>query len=258
VGLGGIGSLVAEFLARLGVGSFVLIDPDALEPSNLSRVVGATIADAAHQTLKVDVARRVISDANPNATVESIADDVAKQSVAATLRSVDYVFLAADSMRARLVFNALVHQYLIPGVQLGSKIRVDERGHVVDVMSAIRPVRPGMGCLWCNHLVDPAMLAIEAKTDRERIEQAYGVAEPNPSVIALNAVSAAHAVNAFMLDYLGLREPDPTVQFEHFHFLPRAKVDRVQPRRDEQCSECSPAGRRYGRGDTIPLPVTEG
>lgn len=35
----------------------------------------------------------------------------------------DYLFLAADSMRARLVFNALVHQYLIPGVQLGSKIR---------------------------------------------------------------------------------------------------------------------------------------
>ena len=102
------------------------------------------------------------------------------------------------------------------------------------------------------------MLAIEAKTDQERIEQAYGVAEPNPSVIALNAVSAAHAVNAFMLDYLGLREPGPTVQFEHFHFVPRAKVDRVQPRRDEHCSECSPVGRRYGRGDAIPLPVVEG
>jgi len=258
IGVGGIGSLVAEFLARLGVGNFILIDPDALEPSNLSRVVGATLADAAHQTLKVDVARRVIIGANPKATVLSVADDVAKQSVAATLRSVDYVFLAADSMRARLVFNALVHQYLIPGVQLGSKIRVDKRGHVVDVMSAIRPVRPGMGCLWCNHLVDPTMLAIEAKTDQERIEQAYGVAELNPSVIALNAVSAAHAVNAFMLDYLGLREADLMLHFEHFHFVPRTRMDRVQPRREEHCSECSPVGRRYGRGDTVPLPVAEG
>ena len=65
IGLGGIGSLVAEFLARLGVGSFVLIDPDLLEPSNLSRVVGATLADAAHRTPKVDIARRVITGANP-------------------------------------------------------------------------------------------------------------------------------------------------------------------------------------------------
>ena len=40
VGLGGVGSLVAEYLARLGVGNLVLIDPDEIESSNLSRVVG--------------------------------------------------------------------------------------------------------------------------------------------------------------------------------------------------------------------------
>ena len=158
---------------------------------------------------------------------------IRKQSVAATLRCVDYVFLAADSMRARLVFNAVVHQYLIPGVQLGSKIRVDKCGHVIDVMSAIRPVRPGLGCLWCNHLVDPTMLAIEAKTDRT---DRTGVrsSQPNPSVIALNAVSAAHAVNAFMLDYLGIREDDAALHFEHFHFVPR--VGRTVCNHDETTS----------------------
>ena len=75
----------------------------------------------------------------------------------------------------------------------------------MEVMSANRPVRPGTGCLWCNQLIDPNQLAKEAKTDEERKAQAYGVEEPNPSVISLNAVSAAHAANDFLLDYLGLR-----------------------------------------------------
>lgn len=45
LGLGGIGSLVAEYLARLGVGHFYLVDDDKIEDSNLSRVVGANMAD---------------------------------------------------------------------------------------------------------------------------------------------------------------------------------------------------------------------
>ena len=258
VGLGGIGSLVAEYLSRLGVGHFLLIDPDVLEESNLSRVVGAVASDAKQRTLKVEVARRTIIQGNRCAQVRIVADDVAKESVAKQLTSVDYMFLAADSMRARLVFNAIVDQYLVPGVQLGSKIRSDLNGTLIDVMSANRPVRPGLGCLWCNQLIDPTALAIEAKTDDERKAQAYGVEEPNPSVIALNAISAAHAVNDFMLDYLSLREEPATMHFEHFHFAPRVKVARVQPRRDPNCPECSPGGRRYGRADATSLPSVEG
>jgi hypothetical protein len=253
IGLGGIGSLIAEYLGRLGAGHFLLIDNDTVEFSNLSRIVGASQGDAVHKTLKVLVASRVIKEANPDATIETIADDVARQSVATMLIDCDYVFLAADSMRARLVFNAVVHQYLVPGVQVGSKIRTDKRGSVIDIMSANRPVRPGCGCLWCSGFIDPTALAIEAKSDEERKAQEYGVQEPNPSVIALNAVSAAHAVNDFMLDYLGLREETNSVAYEHYDFLKRSR-SLVEPRNDETCSECGRAGRRYGRGDLVELP----
>jgi len=258
VGLGGIGSLVAEYLARLGVKSFVLIDPDTVESSNLSRVAGALASDAENHTPKVEVARRVILQGNPDADVITVQDDVAKQSVARRLTAADYVFLAADSMRARLVFNAITHQYLVPGVQLGSKIRMAPDGTLADVMSANRPIRPGLGCLWCNQLIDPTDLAIEAKSDDERRAQAYGVAEPNPSVIALNAIAAAHAVNDFMLDYLGLRDEQATLLFEHLHFAPRRKTTLVEPRRDEGCSECSSTGQRYARADGVGLPTVDG
>jgi hypothetical protein len=256
IGLGGIGSIVAEYLARLGVGEFYLVDDDRVEESNLSRVVGASAADAVKGTPKIEVARRLILKANSRASVKKIRKDVAQESAAKELASCDYLFLAADSMRARLVFNALVHQYLIPGVQLGSKVRSDKVGALVEVMSANRPVRPGHGCLWCNQLIDPNQLAVEAKTDEERKAQAYGVGEPNPSVISLNAVSAAHAVNDFLLDYLGLRAERETLYYEEFHFL-TDKRNLVQPRQDRECSECSHGGLRYGRGDCVALPCAE-
>jgi hypothetical protein len=257
IGLGGIGSLVAEYLARLGVGDFCLLDDDVVEKSNLSRIVGASASDARHGVAKVEVAQRVIRQSKDHAKIHIVKDDVAKESAAKALISCDYLFLAADSMRARLVFNAIVHQYLIPGVQLGSKIRSDDTGALMEVMSAKRPVRPGCGCLWCNQLIDPNQLAKEAKTDEERKAQAYGVEEPNPSVISLNAISAAHAVNDFLMDYLGLRPDNGTLYYEHFHFL-SGKRSLVEPRRDTDCSECSPAGLRYGRGDSVALPCIEG
>lgn len=257
IGLGGIGSMVAEYLSRLGVGEFFLIDNDYVEESNLSRIVGSSPWDALHHESKLAVAQRLILQANENAKIHMIADDVAKESVAKSLRLCDYLFLAADSMRARLVFNAIVHQYLIPGVQLGSKIRPGSDGSLLEVMSANRPVRPGRGCLWCNQLIDPEQLAKEAKSDEERKAQAYGVDEPNPSVVSLNGISSAHAVNDFMLDYLNLRSAHEDHYYEHFHCL-KGKQSLVIPRSDADCPECSPTGLRFGRADSVSLPCIEG
>src|SRR5258706_2880458 len=105
-------------------------------------------------------------------------------------------------------------------------------------MSANRPIRPGRGCLLCNQLIDATQLAKEAKTDEERKAQAYGVEEPNPSVISLNAVAAAHAVNDFLLDYLNLRVGDGKLYYEHFHFLKGSRM-LVEPRKAVDCPECA-------------------
>jgi hypothetical protein len=94
-------------------------------------------------------------------------------------------------------------------------------------------------------------LAVEAKSDQERKDQAYGTNAPNPSVISLNAIAAAHGVNDFLFDFLGLRRTVPEQSYDHHHLLVD-KVDRVHPRKDPGCRECV---RRLGRGDAMPLPV---
>jgi hypothetical protein len=256
IGLGGIGSLVNEYLARLGVGYLVLVDPDRIAESNFSRVVGATVEDVISKTLKVDIAKRVAKQANPTVQVEALPSDLVREEVAKCLVDCDYLFLAADSMRARLVFNALVQQHYIPGVQLGAKVSFEENsGEIQAAYSVVRRIRPGRGCLLCNQLINPTKLADEWKTDAEREDQHYGTQMPNPSVITLNAMSAADAVNGFLFDYLGLGVngggDELYTRYDHL----RHRQERIEPRCDSTCPECSLGdGSRLGMGDTAMLP----
>ena len=275
VGLGGVGSLLAEYLGRLGVGHFVLIDPDRVESTNLPRLVGATRWDAAPRIFeatsagwikavgrllarsKVHLARRNIRRANPDASVKTLATDFVESNVPDHLTDCDYIFLAADTMRARLLFNAIVHQYLIPGVQIGAKVISDNTGAVCDVYAVARPVAPGSGCLWCNGLINSSKLQEESLSDEERRAQQY-VDEPEivaPSVITLNALAAAQAANDFMFYMIGLAAEDTTLDYMRFR-PSRREVWWDEPRSDIDCVDCGRSERsRFARGDGQRLPV---
>jgi hypothetical protein len=269
IGLGGIGSLINEYLARLGVGEIVAIDPDRIEPTNLSRVVGGTRRDTrpllTHprlpafvrkltepwRTPKVAIAHRVARHAQPGIRYHAVHDDVTKTSVVGQLLDCDYVFLAADTHQARLVFNELVHQYLIPGVQVGAKVQPDKHtGDIVDVFSVSRQIVPGRGCLWCNGLISPARLQEEAESEMQRRRQRYVDDEDihDPSVITLNSVAAAHAVDQYLFTQLGLTE---STELRWLTSYPReGTVEFELPRHTPNCPECD---QRIGAGPTIEL-----
>ena len=99
-------------------------------------------------TPKVRLAARVIRKANPRARVMPFRTDMENPAALEAVKGCDYIFLAADSHRARLLFNALVHQFLIPGAQLGSRIRSDAvTGAVEHVHTVTRWVLPDRG-VW--------------------------------------------------------------------------------------------------------------
>ena len=178
--------------------------------------------------------------------------DVTEPASATALLDCDYLFLAADTMRARLVFNQIVHQYFIPGSQIGSKVSTDPvNGAVTAVFSMVRPVTPDSGCLWCNQVINPAKLQAEAQTQGERKAQRY-VDEPDvsaPSVITLNAVGAAHAANDFLFYMTGLMDPSaPNSYLRHMALSRETRL--VVPRHDEDCLECGhDSHSRFGRGE---------
>jgi molybdopterin/thiamine biosynthesis adenylyltransferase len=271
IGLGGAGSILAELLGRLGVGEFILADPDYVEPSNLPRLIGARVDDAGStvgrwwgrwrknlQTSKAALAVRNIRQANPSARVVALKRDFLEGDVAARFTDCDYLFLAADTMGARLLFNAIVHQYGVPGVQVGAKVQVDAKsGQVGEVFCVARTVTPGQGCLWCNGLISPARLQDEAVPKVVRDGYAY-VADAEvvaPSVITLNAISCAHAADEFLFHLTGLRHN--TADGGWFRWNSRLnQAGRDMPYADPTCPECSLTDNsRLCRGDQMPLPV---
>lgn len=276
IGLGGAGSLLSEWLAHLGIGEIVGIDFDKLEPSNQPRVVGSRPFDAqvflstmrlsAMRRLgrrlarfKVKVAERVAKRARPGIRYHAVVDDVTRRDAALVLKDADFIFLCADTAQARLVFNALVHQFQIPGIQVGSKVPVDkETGRIGDIFAVSRPVLPhaGGGCLLCNGLISPAKLQQEALSEQERRRQAYVDDELvfAPSVITLNAVAAAQAANDFLLGYFGLFGKSAPRGYS-MYFCRERRWMLVDCKASVTCLHCGSSSKSIlARGDRAVLP----
>ncbi|WP_189587396.1 ThiF family adenylyltransferase [Rhizobium leguminosarum] len=278
IGLGGVGSLLAELLGRLGVGSFVLVDPDRVEISNVPRLVDATGFDAmswltaegrpgwlrrigkALSTRKIDLSSRVIRRANPYAKIKRHFTAMETRQVAEALKTCDYIFLAADGHRARLLFNSIVHQYLVPGVQLGSRIQAEElSGSVVNVHTTARLVTPSCGCLVCNQAIDARKLNEESKPDAMRKRERYIDKDdaPTPSVVTLNSISASQAANDFLFYMTGLTADEAFQGTVQGRPLDR-RLRFVTPRADEGCIDCGKSSEsRFGRGQNWPLPMID-
>jgi ThiF family len=276
IGAGGVGLPIVAFLARLGVGHLVVIDPERVEITNLPRLPESTRRDAMSwlttpgrplalqrlggrlATPKVRLAKRVARRARKNSIVDAVRGDIADVDVAQQLIDCDYLFLAADTHTARSIFNALVHQYLVSGVQVGSHVAVGGDGDIGKIASVLRPVTPDGGCLWCNELIRPDKLTDESLPAAVRRAQRYLPMEdaPAPSVITLNARGVADATDHFMLAVTGLLESSET-NGDFRRYETRADKLRTSiPRRSPDCRECGThASSIRARGDGARLPV---
>jgi len=85
IGCGGVGSLLAEQVARLGVGGAVFVDFDHLKEANLNRAYGATREDAREHALKAEVARNLAEEAATAPGFEARAIKAASSSPLTTL-----------------------------------------------------------------------------------------------------------------------------------------------------------------------------
>lgn len=112
-GIGGVGSFVAEALARAGIGSFLLIDNDVVSESNINRQLVALHSTVGQ--LKIDVMKNRILDINPNATVETKAIFYLPETqTQIELSDCNYIVDAIDTVTAKILLIENAKKLSVP------------------------------------------------------------------------------------------------------------------------------------------------
>lgn len=166
VGLGSVGSIVAETLTRMGIRKIILIDFDIVEIHNLDRILGATKKDIGK--LKVDVISKSLKKSSPLSRIEiiSVPKNIADKEAYNKALDCDFIFCCADKPRARYILNHIAYSHLIPVVNGGILADVkDEELQFADwELSIHAPNRPCMQCLEAYTSSD-VMLELEGKLE---------------------------------------------------------------------------------------------
>ncbi len=111
-GIGGVGSYVVEGLARAGVGSFILVDKDEVDITNINRQIIATTKTVGRP--KVEVAKKRILEINPEAKVEIYQEFFLPETKGILDESIDYIVDAVDTVTAKIELIVRANKLNIP------------------------------------------------------------------------------------------------------------------------------------------------
>jgi adenylyltransferase/sulfurtransferase len=105
VGLGALGSVQAELLARAGVGTLRLIDRDFVEIGNLQRQFLYDESDAEEAVPKAIAAARRLARINSQIAIEPLVTDLSPRNADELLAGVDLILDATDNFETRYLIN---------------------------------------------------------------------------------------------------------------------------------------------------------
>ncbi len=232
VGVGGLGSPIAQHLALLGVGAITLIEPEELDDTNRNRFIGARHDDPVPGSLKVDLVHRLIKEINPGISVEKIPYPLVSPQAFAAIKNSHWAIGCFDHDGPRHILNELCAAYAIPYIDLASDVHPGAYGGHICVS------QDGNGCLSCLGLLDRADVRQYLSTSRDRAAEKniYGVDRAllnnkGPSVSPINGVVASVGAMEFMVAVTGMRAARRLLQF-------RGHDSKVTVSNDQPAPDC--------------------
>jgi molybdopterin/thiamine biosynthesis adenylyltransferase len=145
VGLGGLGSPVAMYLAASGVGHLCLADFDEVDTSNLQRQVVHTQSSIGIN--KAESARTALLALNDNVVIETVTDKVEPTAWDALIEPFDVVVDCTDNFPTRFAVNAACYRQKVVLVS-GAAIRFEGQ------LSVFNPSDPASPCYQCLYSPD--------------------------------------------------------------------------------------------------------
>jgi len=203
VGLGGVGSFAAEFLARTGIGNMTIVDGDTVDITNINRQLPAL-----HSTVgknKVDVVSERLLDINPKLNLKKINEFLNPERMDEVLDSetFDYILDCIDSVTPKLFLMKAAKKRKIKIVSsMGAGGKIDPTKVVVRDISKTRNcylakilrkrlkkenINKGIRCVFSNELQNEDSLKMTDGSNYKR--SFYGTISYIPAIFGLYAAS---------------------------------------------------------------------
>lgn len=160
IGAGSVAELVGEALVRTGIANIDVLDFDSVEEHNLDRLLFATEADigaAKSQLLATWLSRHAVAE-HPIITYADLS--VVEPDGWARALDCDVLFSCVDRPWGRYALNVAAYAHLIPVVDGGVSVDIDDPGCMGAEWRA-HMCAPGRRCLECLGQYDPGAVGIE-------------------------------------------------------------------------------------------------
>ena len=155
IGMGGLGSPVALYLAAAGIGQLVLSDYDKVEESNLQRQV--IHSQDTIGMLKVDSAKQRLLSINPDCKICTLAYELDNKELMAECELADVIVDCTDNFPSRFLLNKISIQTKTPLVS-GAAIR--QEGQITTYNPSVAD-SPCYKCLYSDEGLESVTCAME-------------------------------------------------------------------------------------------------
>ena len=148
VGLGGLGSAAAIYLATSGIGQLILADEDTVDLSNLQRQILYKTTDTGRT--KTEAACDHIKQLNPDVSLKPLTERLTEKTIANIVSSVDLVVDATDNFQSRFTINQACVNEAKPMVYAAA-VRFEGQ---ISVFDTRQPDSPCYRCLYDDNHTD--------------------------------------------------------------------------------------------------------
>lgn len=206
VGCSGTGSIVAELLARLGVGTIILVDHDKIEHKNINRILNSTIEHADKKVRKVLMMKEAIERMGTGVKVSAITSGLHSSEAYLAIASCDIVFGGMDTVDGRHLLNRIATYFCSAYFDIGIRLDADGKGGINEILGRVDYIRPGFSSLLSRdrYTLDQLKEADLARTNPEehkrQLKEGYikSANVDSPAVISINMMFSSQAVTELL------------------------------------------------------------
>lgn len=119
IGMGALGTHLAEGLVRAGIGKLIIVDRDYIEHSNLQRQTLFTERDADESVPKVMAAKDMLQAIRRDVHIEAYIAHVDRDFLETHVPTVDLILDATDNFETRMLINDAAYYYRVPWIYGG-------------------------------------------------------------------------------------------------------------------------------------------